>query len=296
MKCKNCGTINSDKALKCDYCNAPLTGSMVMKEEHPPQSNLKSVICKNCKTANLIQAIKCQNCNAPLKGSMVADNTDLTNTHGHVICKNCKTNNPADALKCMNCNAPLDGSMVLSPKQKPESLKTIDKSTSAFHGNRADTKICHVCAYPNQLIATYCVKCNAQLGITESAIKTNSSQQPIPHKEGQTDMKATINPWAQVTKEFTFELIPIDAQFNTNGNPISLKNGLNNLNRENLDPENMTITSSNQMSIRMHDGKWYVSDESTMHTTFVNAGQNTEIKDGDIILAGNKLFKFSKRK
>lgn len=64
------------------------------------------------------------------------------------------------------------------------------------------------------------------------------------------------------------------------------------LNRENLDPDNQTITSKVQAQLICEDGQWYIQDKSSQHTTFVYAGEKTAIKDGDVILMGNRQFVF----
>ena len=40
------------------------------------------------------------------------------------------------------------------------------------------------------------------------------------------------------------------------------------------------------------DGQWYIQDKSAQHTTFIYAGEKTALKDGDVILMGNRQFIF----
>ena len=296
MKCKNCGTHNSNQALKCQNCNAPLDGSML--ESHNPTSKSHGmVVCKNCKTSNPNDALKCRNCNAPLDGSMVSESKSKV-IPGQVVCKNCKTANPIDALKCMNCNAPLDGSMAIQhdkgkiPKEKPGK---IDKSTTAIHQNTDKQRICPHCSYPNQATALTCVRCRTSLNIDKAPVSRSEVEPKSKPAKNKETMGLTVNPWAEkpVIPD-KYHLIPLKSDFTTSGEPIHLKEGSNNLNRANLDPGNTSITSSSQAVIKQDGGKWILEDTSSMMTTFVKVNGATELNDGDIILMGNKLFRFSK--
>lgn len=64
------------------------------------------------------------------------------------------------------------------------------------------------------------------------------------------------------------------------------------LNRENIDPSNNTITSQTQAELSFEDGKWYLVDKSEQKTTFILATGKTMLKDGDIILMGDRRIIF----
>lgn len=65
------------------------------------------------------------------------------------------------------------------------------------------------------------------------------------------------------------------------------------LNRANLDPENHTITSKVQAILNFEDGNWYIKDESSLKTTFMYCADPIDLKDGDMILMGNRTFIFN---
>lgn len=67
------------------------------------------------------------------------------------------------------------------------------------------------------------------------------------------------------------------------------------LNRQNTDPENSSITSRQQAIMSFEDGKWYIEDRSSFKTTFIRVTKKTELQEGDIIVLGNRAFKFSKK-
>lgn len=65
-----------------------------------------------------------------------------------------------------------------------------------------------------------------------------------------------------------------------------------NLNRENLDPSNNTISSHTQAELSFEEGKWYLVDKSAHKTTFLLVAEKTELKDGDVILMGDRRIIF----
>lgn len=65
------------------------------------------------------------------------------------------------------------------------------------------------------------------------------------------------------------------------------------LNRTNLDATNNSITSKVQAELVFENGKWLLSDRSELHTTFIRVGEKTELKEGDIIIMGDRKFIFT---
>lgn len=309
MKCNNCGTLNSPQTLKCVNCNAPLKGSMV--KEMPLQGKsgkTGQVVCKNCKSSNPATALKCHQCNAPLTGSMVLED-GLTHSglgDSHVMCKNCQSHNPVDALRCHHCNAPLTGSLVIkneAPAAKINKHTTFIKPT----GTTSSGKICPHCQYPNQDIATQCVQCGHMLKTPVEAIKhganppkddpatvpvLKSKPAASPKPPSKKDMKATVNPWMQAPESKTFTLTPLAADYTEKSEGVEYNQEEISLGRSQLDPDNNTISSAGQMKIAYIDGQWMMEDISQMQTCFIKVNGQQQLHDGDVLLLGNKLFKF----
>jgi len=65
------------------------------------------------------------------------------------------------------------------------------------------------------------------------------------------------------------------------------------LNRSNLDPGNSSITGKVQAELTYEDGTWRMKDRSELQTTFLLASTPTPLKDGDILLLGDRKFIFS---
>jgi hypothetical protein len=68
-----------------------------------------------------------------------------------------------------------------------------------------------------------------------------------------------------------------------------------NVNRQDLDQNNFTITSKTQASFIFRDGRWWLLDRSDLKTTFVQVREAVELKEGDIIQMGDRKFIFHPR-
>lgn len=64
------------------------------------------------------------------------------------------------------------------------------------------------------------------------------------------------------------------------------------LNRDNTEPDNRTITSKEQAVILFEEHKWYIENRSEYDSTMIIANRKMEIQSGDIIMMGDRRFKF----
>ncbi len=297
MKCRNCNNINPKSALKCNNCNAPLDGSMIADSVVSDPRENGEVICKNCRSQNSINALRCQVCNAPLEGSMVLNsNAQPHLKESQVQCKNCKTSNQADALKCINCNAPLDGSMVLF--SNPTTAKRMEHTTAPLLvDQQAHPSIqCVRCFYPNESGSSFCLQCGQELSFIPITKEKEKNQNNTGNDESPTVRKTssmTINPWIEQAHHIAqFSLVPIEPDKKVEKSELLFVGSEVVLNRENLDKGNNTITSDVQASISYDQDGWSIENKSVMQTTFIRVDSKVKLHDGDIILMGNRLFKF----
>lgn len=65
------------------------------------------------------------------------------------------------------------------------------------------------------------------------------------------------------------------------------------LNRDNIDQTNTSITSKVQAELSYENGRWFLIDRSEQQTTFIQVSEKIEIKDGDMILMGDRKLIFS---
>ena len=68
------------------------------------------------------------------------------------------------------------------------------------------------------------------------------------------------------------------------------------LTRENTEPDNRSITTKNQAELVHKDNKWFIINHSKLNSTAVEANREIEIRDGDIIVLGDRRFKFGEIK
>ena len=64
------------------------------------------------------------------------------------------------------------------------------------------------------------------------------------------------------------------------------------LNRANTEPSNRTITSKEQAEITFEDGHWFLKNCSELNTTYLQVSRKIEIFPNDIIVLGDRRFKF----
>lgn len=206
-------------------------------------------------------------------------------------CNNCGWENPATNLKCEKCNSFLKN----SPEQ-PEILSNENQNLSAtFVGAKVDLPFldqsvignesekqtdfinCPECGYPDLPKATLkCPHCHA-------VISTNIKKGNKPSHS------ATINPYEQAQYDSCF-LTPVSREGETKFEKIELTGDIIQLNRKNLDEKNMTITSKVQAEIELKNGKCFIRNKSEMKTTFIQVNEQIELKNGDVILMGDRKF------
>lgn len=74
-------------------------------------------------------------------------------------------------------------------------------------------------------------------------------------------------------------------KINLPGKEVLLDRGL-------LDPSNASISRNGHANIYLKDGSWYIENKTDLKTTFVQVNEPVKLKDGDVILMGDSLFKF----
>ncbi|MBS1662756.1 MAG: FHA domain-containing protein [Bacteroidetes bacterium] len=171
---------------------------------------------------------------------------------------------------------------------------------------------CNHCGWNNNSTDKYCIKCGNLLPVNNETIAGKSASSvssaspetirgaaapPLPSAETVPAhaSRETIDPYRIQTpppKEFFLQRLdekdaaPVILSF-------SAPDELVEFNRANLDAENRTITSKVQARVTFSDGKWHIIDCSEKKSTFIRVSEQHELKDGDILVIGNKRFIFS---
>ena len=224
-------------------------------------------------------------------------------------CQFCGWDNPQGKDTCEKCNKPLAGMSSLKQFQENHSRPT-DRQAGVANlkatvrendpeARKADGNgKCPECGY--QLENGKCPQCGYPSDNYFGANRGNDGNETRQDEKPFTSMipernnpRKTVRPQRKGEKEGAFKLVPISE---TDGKPegaaIAYEGNEVNLNRENTDPKNQTITNQSQAVVRCKDGKWSIEDHSEYQTTFVQAASEIELHDGDLILLGNQLYRF----
>lgn len=213
-------------------------------------------------------------------------------------CLNCGWENVVGTSRCVKCNMPLSGTMGagMQPDRSEHFSNTSDETSiqqgtipveniDALPWDAAERPVhtettanCPHCGYHLMRDTVYdnCPNCHCRL------------------KQSQTQdsgFSGTIDPFRQAAEEkFSLEMVSTDDD--KARKTLSFQGEEVALNRAGLDPNNMAITSKVQAIIKFTNGNWYIQDQSEMQTTFVRANEPVQLKNGDIILLGNRKFIF----
>ena len=263
--------------------------------------------CKNCGWPNRPNEIVCVKCGSPLDAEPQSmDNYDNGGYQPqHVDVEN-------DGIKKTVMEKEVFGPSVDQDIEQPAQVQETPTVSEI---------VCPKCGYPMRSDATKCPNCNFSTNASEEPLhKVNpggsgyqrrptrmaveepvEEEQPVLKKtrkatEGAA-YRGTINPYmVNFQEEPAFVLEPIQRMNERKPvDPVEFEGTEIKLNRDNTEPANPTISSKEQAFVTYHDGHWYIEDSSDQNTTFVQAARKIELHDGDIILLGNRLFKFTEQ-
>ena len=254
MRCKNCGWENPDNAIRCEKCNAPLSGSMVDRDSHSgdpqPGSYSERPLSGTVKESSVFPSASVNNQGTRRRPS--ADSYDDVNVNESApsTCPKCGYPLRPDMKVCPSCGTPLRN----APKNEP---------------NAVATKKCPKCGSPVKANEKFCGNCGAPLRMGTVNNWINPSQ----------GVFCTLKPIAWTNEGIEYQ-------------PISYSGDTIILNRSNTDPNNNSITSKEQAAL-IHDGNdWFIENRSEQETTYLKVSKKTKLENGDVIILGNRLFEF----
>ena len=257
MRCNNCGWQNAANKARCEKCNYPLKGSLNAGqiEEQGPESN-------------------------------DADSNDFTNklsktiTGGKSFMPSWDTPNTGELDDARNMQGSADSSF--TRREEDHSNRPGD---SGFDATRRESSPSGFDVPPT--------------APSDSGFRNSEEEAPAPERRnvrppvsGREKYNRTFDPSRQPGMGRLFKLVPVEKEGENGLQEISFNDDSVELNRGNLDPDNYSITSKSQALIEYKDGSWYIEDKSDLKTTFIQASNAFPLKDGDIILLGNRKFIF----
>lgn len=173
----------------------------------------------------------------------------------HPVCPECGYVLNGDFGSCPNCGATIPKS---GYKQPTEDKQPNPKRTFK------ETVVCPNCQSEISSKFMFCPMCG----------------KPIPHEEPKNGPRCSLT------------IIPdedencVEQTNNYEGEQIVL-------NRDNTEPSNRTITSKEQAVLISEEGKWYIENRSEQCSTYLEANRRLEVLPGDIIMLGDRRFKFN---
>lgn len=242
-------------------------------------------------------------------------------------CNNCGWTNNDNPARCDKCNHLLAGvisepeveeNVAENPEGKePELAQTVmGKQASDDFLDKQNVFYCSECGYPNRRDLKNCLRCNHH--IPEYDLNKSEADKPEPivindsnqindeiienedkadtmetpdNKDNDFDPSKTYDPY-RMPKQTIFYLEPLVDDNQEKKTLIGFRGAEARMNRESLEPGNKTITSKTQAEIIFNNGEFLLTDKSEQQTTFLQVNKPTPITNGDIILMGNRKFKF----
>jgi FHA domain len=104
----------------------------------------------------------------------------------------------------------------------------------------------------------------------------------------------TVNPYTQAQPKPTksvVKLTPISKENEYLAHTLAIEEASMVINRANIDPENPTISGRGHALIEVKNGQVFLSNQTTAETTFIQVKQPTQLRNGDVILLGDRLIR-----
>jgi Double zinc ribbon len=258
MRCNNCGWNNADDAETCVKCNNPL-----METVRAARGSQKETVRSERPVGDF-----------PLEREALGGGQDRQAIFGGVEqpgregglveCPYC--NYPANRLveDCPSCGRPMKAAEV-GQTEVGQTLKSEGRQRSDEGGEAARSGEA------------------ANTGEIGERTRPMRAETIDPFRNRQ--IVRTTQPEMVLEKvgrpDETSELI----KFKAAGDQVTV-------NRANLDEGNFTITGRVQATFTFRDNKWWLQDGSELKTTFIQVKEPRELKDGDIVLMGDRRFIF----
>lgn len=249
--------------------------------------------CDNCGWDNSDTAADCIKCKTPLQTTVGV-----------------KKSTPSPA----SLGVPFSGTIPdVAPGSAPSPVKFAGTIADASHGdqetvrcttpgcgyeNSSHAKVCQLCKKPLQAAAPQPTVPD-KLPVPPTVASKGPVQPTVSELPPRKMTAATIDPYRMKAGQApACYLKPVPREKEKLENNGAAKEYAYNdepiaLNRRNLEDKNNSITSKVQAELVFEDGKWYLSDRSELHSTFIAVGEKMELKEGDTILMGDRKFIFT---
>ena len=281
MRCNNCGWDNAPGSSVCVKCGHPLQAG-----ESQYQDPYQGVNVPNYQGGEAMPrptVINAQHAEPAPRPTRIVNSADLQNpavinatvAQAPKSCPNCGYPVVGNFDSCPNCGTSLGAAQTAIQQPVQNIQQPVQKMTEDLGLDIAEEVKCEKCGTMVSLDFSFCPKCGERIHLpTVRAIKHKPTPPPEPPKP---KCHLTIIPEeGEITEAFTNDY---------EGDSIIL-------NRENTEKDNRTITSKEQAELICEEGKWYVINRSELGSTYLEANRKLAIEPGDVLVLGDRRFKF----
>lgn len=262
MRCNNCGWDNALGTKNCVKCGHALQVSenndgLVYSGGQPRSTIINAGMQRLMPKPTVLDAT-----GSP-KSTPRPTIVNVTNARGRE-CPNCAYPVSAGFTSCPSCGTPMS----------QDEICTMKGSVNLSDYEIGETVQCQNCGSDVSIDFSFCPKCGKKIHLpTVRAIH----HKPVADNQIKSRCSLTL-----VLEE---DEIIQERKNVYEGNVVIL-------NRDNTEPDNRTITSKEQAELSYKDGKWYIINKSELCSTYMELGRSIELQSGDIIVMGDRRFKF----
>ena len=274
MRCNNCGWDNAPGSSACVKCGHPLQMGGAQYED--PYKGVNVPNYNSGEPTPRPTVLNSQQVEPKPRPTRIVNSSDFqsqtplnaTVAQAPKNCPHCGYPVVGNFTSCPNCGASFGAAQTAiqnALERKPETMEL----------DIAEEVKCDKCGTMVSIDFSFCPKCGERIHLpTVRAIRHKPAPAPEPPKP---KCHLTIIPEeGEITEVFTNDY---------EGDSIIL-------NRENTEQNNRTITSKEQAELICEDGKWFVINRSELGSTYLEANRKLAIEPGDVIVLGDRRFKF----
>lgn len=259
MRCVNCGYDNSKDRTACLKCGQPLRA---IPSSDRPSGNIPKPTVLGANMANLTESTERKTVIMNL-GSNGVQSPSPVISETPSACPSCDYPVIGNYENCPSCGVSLKNNPV-------KDMKTVLPDLQKMMDNKF---VCQHCQQEISMTNAFCPHCGQRVHLPTILPSKKGAKKELP------SCSLTIVPEENETIAITKK--------DYEGTSIVL-------NRFNTEETNRTITTQEQAVLTNEDGDWYIENRSIYQTTYLMLNRKIKLEEGDIIILGDRKFKFEK--